>query len=100
MLLILLTWLSIASATLAPEDIPASCNALIESTGKSAVTYLANVAAKLDDDKCKQSCVSSICGASIVDAAAGGERVQQVVEGVVGGGAERGAKGVWAYCRV
>lgn len=56
-------------ATLAPEDIPASCNALIDSTGKSAVTYLANVAAKLDDDKCKQSCVSSICGASIVDAA-------------------------------
>ena len=64
-LLIASLLLQSTSGTFAPEDVPAACNALIESTGKSALSYLANVASSVEDN-CKNSCVASICEASSV----------------------------------
>jgi hypothetical protein len=55
----------VVAVSSSPEDIPASCDGLIASTGKSAVSYLANIAASVDD-KCKQTCVASICDASFL----------------------------------
>ena len=64
-IVLFLLLLKASSSTFAPEDIPKSCDALIASTGKSTVTYLANVAASVEDS-CKATCVSSICDASSV----------------------------------
>ena len=65
--------LTTASSSLSPEDIPASCNQLIAQTGKSAVSYLANIAASVDTH-CKQTCVASICDASALPSPASTSR--------------------------
>lgn len=44
-------------------DLPTQCSKLVESTGRSVVNYLANVAVSMEKEtqKCRDSCVASVC---------------------------------------